>query len=82
MKLIVSYEWPVTFVLRCRCGFSTPARATLEAAGRDADLHMAEKFPIGTIRRPCDPLDARPLPPVRHFANVGVPITPQGSKPK
>ena len=53
MKLIVSYDWPVTFSFRCACGFTTKPAATLEWAGRQADVHMAEKFPIGTQRRPC-----------------------------
>jgi hypothetical protein len=29
----------------------------MEAAGRDIDLHMAEKFPLGSQRRPCPPRD-------------------------
>jgi hypothetical protein len=64
VKVIVSYDWPVSFILRCRCGFATTPFFTLEAAGRAADLHMAEKFPIATVRRPCDRPEARALPPV------------------
>ncbi len=41
------------FVIECPCGYRTQARATLEAAGRDIDMHQAAKFPIGTQRRPC-----------------------------
>jgi hypothetical protein len=41
------------FCIRCDCGFSTPFYATVEAAGRAADLHMAQRWPIGTKRRPC-----------------------------
>jgi hypothetical protein len=54
MKLIVSPEFPKTFILKCPCGFTTQPAFTLEWAGRQADLHMAERFPKGTIRRPCD----------------------------
>jgi hypothetical protein len=43
------------FVFRCECGFSTESRATLEAAGREADLHMAQMYPTPTQRRPCPP---------------------------
>jgi hypothetical protein len=41
-------------MIQCPCGFVTEAQYTVEAAGRKIDLHMAEKFPIGTQRRPCD----------------------------
>jgi hypothetical protein len=34
------------FAVVCACGWKSQWRATLEAAGRDADLHMAEKFPL------------------------------------
>jgi len=42
------------FAIECNCGWKSKAHFTVEAAGRDADLHMAEKFPVGTLRRPCD----------------------------
>lgn len=41
------------FILDCPCGWKSEARATLEAAGRDADLHMAATFPLPSGRRPC-----------------------------
>jgi len=41
------------FRMRCRCGWETPDRYTVEGAGRDMDLHMAEKFPLPTSRREC-----------------------------
>lgn len=54
MKIIqCSTNQGIKFVIEFDCGFRTPERFTLEAAGRDADLHMAETFPIGTQRRPC-----------------------------
>ena len=49
------------FKLRCRCGWETAGNYTLEGAGREADLHMAEKFPLPSSRRPCHvPLPAQP----------------------
>jgi hypothetical protein len=42
------------FIIECPCGFQTGRHFTLEAAGRAADLHMAEKFPTPTQRRPCE----------------------------
>ena len=55
MRMIVyADERGVWFMLVCPCGFGTSDCATLEAAGREADLHMAEKFPRGSERRPCD----------------------------
>ena len=58
MKLIViasghNYRGAL-FAIECNCGWRSKAHFTLEAAGRDADLHIAEKFPIGRLRRPCD----------------------------
>jgi hypothetical protein len=47
-------EGPILYRFRCGCGTVTEWRYTVEAAGRDFDLHMAEKFPIGTQRRPCE----------------------------
>lgn len=41
------------WVACCACGFRTVPRYTFEAAGREYDLHLAEKFPIGTQRFPC-----------------------------
>jgi hypothetical protein len=37
----------------CGCGLEMPWRFTAEAAGRDADLHMAERSPNPKERRPC-----------------------------
>jgi hypothetical protein len=55
MKLVVlTYGKCASFRFSCACGWKSPVRYTLEAAGRDADVHMAERFPIGTLRRPCD----------------------------
>jgi hypothetical protein len=33
------------FSIECNCGWKSKAHFIVEAAGRDADLHMAEKFP-------------------------------------
>ena len=43
----------VKFSFECACGFYTDTCFTLEAAGRAADLHMAEMYPTPTERRPC-----------------------------
>jgi hypothetical protein len=54
MNIITQFFSGVCFFsIECACGFRTEWRYTLEAAGRDADLHMAEKFPRGSERRPC-----------------------------
>lgn len=45
------------FQFTCACGWQSQPRYTLEAAGREADLHMAERFPKGSERRPCMPGD-------------------------
>jgi adenine-specific DNA methylase len=41
------------FRIHFACGFVTSWCYTLEAAGREADVHMAQVFPIPTERRPC-----------------------------
>lgn len=41
------------WIVNCNCGFNTRPRYTFEAAGREFDLHLAERFPIGTERGPC-----------------------------
>jgi len=41
---------------RCGCGFQTSPQFTFEAAGRELDLHLAEKFPKGSERFPCPTL--------------------------
>ena len=42
-----------TWSVRCGCGFSTPPRLTLEAAGREYDLHLAARWPRPSQRFPC-----------------------------
>lgn len=42
------------FMIKCNCGWETGSHATLEGAGRAADLHMAERFSLPSSRRPCD----------------------------
>ena len=55
MRLVtLTYGKGASFRFVCDCGWRSPVRFTVEAAGRDADLHMAEKFPLGSERRPCD----------------------------
>jgi hypothetical protein len=51
---ILTYGETQLFVIQCNCGFTTTACCTLEAAGREADLHMARMFPLPSERRPCD----------------------------
>ena len=53
--LIESVSLPngLHFVAACECGWRSSPRATAEGAGREIDLHMAEKFPMPTERRPC-----------------------------
>ena len=61
MMLIVRIdEQGCRFAISCPCGWKSPYRSTLEAAGRDADLHMAEKFPLPSSRRPCNAGEVRP----------------------
>lgn len=38
----------------CPCGF-VASGFTMEGAGRAYDVHSAEKFPLPSSRRPCDP---------------------------
>jgi hypothetical protein len=55
MRLVIlTYGTLTEFRFACNCGWISPLHWTIEAAGRDADLHMAAKFPIGTQRRPCE----------------------------
>ena len=50
MRVIVDLEhWR----LICACGYQTPFRCTLEAAGRDMDLHLAKQFPNPKERMEC-----------------------------
>lgn len=41
------------FEVVCGCGYRTGRFATLEAAGRAYDVHLAEKFPRHSQRYPC-----------------------------
>ena len=41
------------YQIECPCGFTTPGRATMEAAGRDIDVHLAEQFRLPSTRRFC-----------------------------
>jgi len=58
MKLEIEVG-PRAYRMHCPCGFITPWRWTLEAIGRDMDIHQAEKYPIGTERRPCPGPEAK-----------------------
>lgn len=50
----------IKFSIVCPCGFETGSHYTLEGAGRAADVHMAERFPLPSSRRPCNaPVRAR-----------------------
>jgi len=54
MKIVsVAVRTGLQFQIVCACGWVSAPCHTLEAAGRLADLHMAEKFPLPTERRPC-----------------------------
>ena len=50
---ILYRPWSQEFQLECECGFQTGWNYTMEATGREADLHMAAMYPLGTERRPC-----------------------------
>lgn len=41
------------YIFRCGCGWTNEPKFTLEAAGREIDLHLAEKFPSANVRFPC-----------------------------
>lgn len=41
------------WVMRCPCGYETPFRYTLEAAGRDMDVHLAVTTPLPSARQEC-----------------------------
>jgi hypothetical protein len=43
----------IKYAIRCGCGFLTPARATLAAAGAEMDAHQAKALPRPSDRREC-----------------------------
>jgi len=61
MKIVsVAVRTGLQFQIVCACGWVSAPCHTLEAVGRLADLHMAEKFPLPTERRPCSPPNLGP----------------------